>query len=941
MEVVQVQPRDFYLHYIYVPVKGTTIRWTFTTKKNNIAFGLYQRLGHTPLPSSSDIVLKAQQARSDQLLKAYPLSKKTEDDDALLHDSASHHTRARSKSIASEKLREKNDWVELIPIEHVNSVKAKVEGSYTVHDSGNYILVFDNTFSKNTPKVVTFSVALVDPNMEQALEHPQAEISGWLLKKRRKKLQGWAKRWFELSKAGVLSYSATPTSLTRGSIQILLATISLNPQQRIIHIDSGSTLFHLRCQTNEEYKEWTRALKAYRDDEFLHKDYADPQPEERAQQTQQKQQQKHDFPTPPEIQLLPNSSSSSSSFAADYHSADRIWSQIDAGIRNAELLSSNIAILKKNTELLFHRENSSESFTLTKESDLISSLAAEQARQWREIQATIQHLLKGDPTLNSLSMTRSQSKLKLPLEPDASKPSSAAADSSNNDYMLLRTHSTNTSCSSIHNSFMSDQFFDAESVVLTDDEDEDYAEHPGSVSTGDSSTASSSDSEESEEEEEEEDLATCITTAALGKPMGQSRLIDLISEPSNFHRRQILPSPAKNDGVSALSIFRKNIGKDLSQIAMPVSMNEPLSMLEKACEDLEYSELLDKAAQCESSMDRIMYVAAFAVSSYSSSQWRSGRKPFNPMMSETYECIRPDKGFRFISEKVSHHPLIIASHAESRTYQYWQCTKIKSKFWGKSMEFMTEGTFHVSLNDSEHYTFTKPSSWMRNMIAGEKYLEHVGELKVVNQTTGEYGSVSFKEGTGGGLFSAPKERNNVVGTFCTADGVKRKRMVGKWSDGLAEDVNMDGRTLSVLWKVKVPTNPDFSKKYYGFSQFAIELNEITPIEKGKLPKTDSRQRPDQRLYEEGFVDRADQEKLRIEKMQRETRAAFAEKGIPWNPRWFKLDQDPYEKATFYPVHHAGAADDDDDEMGHSWQFAGEYWDVRETGEWPTDTPDLW
>lgn len=103
-------------------------------------------------------------------------------------------------------------------------------------------------------------------------------------------------------------------------------------------------------------------------------------------------------------------------------------------------------------------------------------------------------------------------------------------------------------------------------------------------------------------------------------------MIDIIYEPSSFHRRQILPSPAKDNGVSALSVFRKNIGKDLSQIAMPVSMNEPLSMLEKSCEDLEYSELLEKAAQCENSMDRIMYVAAFAISGYSSSQWRSGRK---------------------------------------------------------------------------------------------------------------------------------------------------------------------------------------------------------------------------------------------------------------------------------------------------------------------------
>lgn len=294
------------------------------------------------------------------------------------------------------------------------------------------------------------------------------------------------------------------------------------------------------------------------------------------------------------------------------------------------------------------------------------------------------------------------------------------------------------------------------------------------------------------------------------------------------------------------------------------------------------------------------------------------------MMTETYECIRPDKGFRFMSEKVSHHPLMIASHAESQHYQYWQCTKVKSKFWGKSMEFMSEGTFHVRLHD-EHYTFTKPSSWMRNMIAGEKYLEHVGEMKVVNETTQEYAIVTFKEGTGGGLFSAPKERNHVVGVFYTKDGTKAKRIVGKWNDQIAEDVNMDGKTWSVLWKAKEPSNPDFSKKYYGFTQFAIELNEITPIEKGKLPKTDSRLRPDQRLYEEGELDRADQEKLRIEAKQRRTRAEFAEKNVPWLPRWFKLDDESSQEL----------------EVSTDWSFTGEYWKTRETGEWPQDIPDLW
>ncbi|KAI7905217.1 Oxysterol-binding protein-domain-containing protein [Cokeromyces recurvatus] len=822
-------------------------------------------------------------------------------------------SRSRSKSIASEKLKERVDLVEIIPIEYINSAKTKIEGSYTVHDPGNYILVFDNTFSKNTPKIVTFSVALVDPNMEGALEHPKAEISGWLLKKRRKKLQGWAKRWFELSKSGVLSYSASPTSLTRGSVQILLSTISLSPQQRTIHIDSGSSLFHLRCQTNEDYEKWTTALKSYKKEEL---EYHDSSAYGNNSQKQEKEkeeegQQENQYPTVLDMNL------SRSSIHADYHSADTLWSYIDTGIRNAELLSSNIAIIKRNTDLLMKEmQPDPKYYTLVSEHEKIATLANDQIIYWKEIQSIIQHLLNTDPTLSTLSMSRSHSKVKIPEDTNVNRPQDS----------LLRTNSS-ASCSSIQNSCISDQFYDAESVIISSDDD-DYNDPHHAIFSGDSSTLSTT----TDEEEKDSILNN-------NNILEESHFIDMISRPSNFHRRQTLPSPTVRDEASILSIFRKNIGKDLSQIAMPVSMNEPLSMLQKACEDLEYSELLDKAAKCENSMDRLMYVAAFAISSYACAQWRTGRKPFNPIMSETYECVRPDKGFRFISEKVSHHPLIIASHAESRQYKYWQCSKVKSKFWGKSLEFISEGTYHVELPGSnEHYTYVKPSSWMRNMIAGEKYLEHVGEMKVMNQTTGEYGVIVFKEGTGGGLFSAPKERNNVVGLFYTSEGKKVKKMVGKWSDQLAEDVNMDGRTLSVIWKATYPTNLDHCKKYYGFSQFAIELNEITPIEKDKLPKTDSRYRPDQRLYEEGKVQEAEREKLRIEKKQRETRAIFAEKGIPWNPRWFKLVEDPYEKPSFYSMDNL---DEANAEVGHTWKFTGEYWNFKEKNEWPSDTLDLW
>ncbi|NXS32830.1 OSBL7 protein, partial [Pomatostomus ruficeps] len=92
-----------------------------------------------------------------------------------------------------------------------------------------------------------------------------------------------------------------------------------------------------------------------------------------------------------------------------------------------------------------------------------------------------------------------------------------------------------------------------------------------------------------------------------------------------------------------------------------------------------------------------VFVAAFAVSAYASTYYRAGSKPFNPVLGETYECVRPDRGFRFISEQVSHHPPISACHAESDNFVFWQDMRWKNKFWGKSLEIVPVGTVNVQL----------------------------------------------------------------------------------------------------------------------------------------------------------------------------------------------------------------------------------------------------
>lgn len=64
----------------------------------------------------------------------------------------------------------------------------------------------------------------------------------------------------------------------------------------------------------------------------------------------------------------------------------------------------------------------------------------------------------------------------------------------------------------------------------------------------------------------------------------------------HVERRKKLPNPVeKEKGVSLWSMIKDNVGKDLTRVCLPVYFNEPISSLQKGCEDMEYSYLLDRA----------------------------------------------------------------------------------------------------------------------------------------------------------------------------------------------------------------------------------------------------------------------------------------------------------------------------------------------------------
>jgi len=283
---------------------------------------------------------------------------------------------------------------------------------------------------------------------------------------------------------------------------------------------------------------------------------------------------------------------------------------------------------------------------------------------------------------------------------------------------------------------------------------------------------------------------------------------------------------------------------------------------------VEYYNLLEQACSASNPTERMCLVAAFAVSSFACTELRSGRKPFTPMLAETFE----DRRMNFIAEKVSNHPLIVACHAQAAGWEWWATNAGKNHFWGKSLEIEHTGTTHLKIGQ-DHYQWSKPSCFIRNLMYGTKYLEHVGSLVIKNNSTGMKCVMEFKEA---GYWGTP---NVISGMIYSPNGKIETRLEGTWHEQVSQ-VLSDSH-LRVLWRAN--PFPKHAANYYGLTSFATTLNEITPDIEGKLPLTDTRYRPDLRALEEGNVLLAETEKARVETVQRERRSA----GTEIAPRWFK------------------------------------------------------
>ncbi|KAI1639929.1 oxysterol-binding protein [Biscogniauxia mediterranea] len=963
IEQLEIHSKSYIVRWVKVD-EGHTISWSLQPHKKSINFGIVKHPGSgatnlTTVPGDPNTSFEQVEGNKGSRFK-------------------------KDASTAQEQLASKG----FIPIKWHGKCEAdKVSmGTYDVLSGhgGMYGLILDNTFSKQTSKTATFvlltyptgappqgtHLANLPPNSSVnasrtslakqsaqtgavvsestdslPINNPGANATpndggaasstyhtGMLMKRRRKKGQGYARRFFSLDYSScTLSYFHNRnSSALRGAIPLSLAAIAADEQRRDISIDSGAEVWHLRAPTPKDFSDWARALeKASKIARGL---------EPNIETTQEKL-----TVTPPAHSIPPNT----------HQEEDREWQQVESlvsrivGTRDAlrRLVKDMDADKQNQRPGSSHRPPSSHQASgtpdLPEENDGYFQTTTQEKRPFwkRKVSASPMTPSSLAPSVSStLAVPAPNSATSIIRNGSTEKTTQDHCEALLNDLDTVVTEFTHvianskrrripmpkssTSRMSMESSISVDEFFDAEAgeddsrpqVMMierrgSDAEDShDSAAEEASINDDSSSILSAA---------EEAEPASASGAAAFYpvKPKSLSPLpVDIAVD-----RRKTIP-PATVLPPSLIAFLRKNVGKDLSTISMPVSSNEPISLLQRVAEQLEYAQLLDKAVQQKSPKDRLSFVTAFAISSISVNRARERaiRKPFNPLLGETFELLRTEGevpgGIRLLVEKVTHRPVRLAMQADSAYWSLAQSPAPAQKFWGKSAEITTEGRVRVALRlpdgTDELYSWGIGTMFLRNVVMGEKYVEPVGTMTVCNDSTGAKANIEFRAK---GMFGGRCE--DVFVDLVDADGASTgTTLTGNWTKSL-QVVEAGKSSGQEIWKVGslVPN----AANTYGMTTFAATLNEITAVEKDRLPPTDSRLRPDQRLAEEGKLDDAENWKVSLEEAQRARRRDLEARGEEYSPKWFvKVPDGP-----------------EGEELWKMKSGKDGYWEERAKGEW--------
>lgn len=246
-------------------------------------------------------------------------------------------------------------------------------------------------------------------------------------------------------------------------------------------------------------------------------------------------------------------------------------------------------------------------------------------------------------------------------------------------------------------------------------------------------------------------------------------------------------------------------GRDLSTLTLPIDLFEPCSFLEKMTISWSYAPVyLTAAARTTDPLERFKLVISFVIAGIHLAP--AARKPFNPILGETYEARFAD-GTQIFCEQVSHHPPISSWQVTGpgNSYHFYGHGQTAASARGNSLKGYQTGLNCIEFADGTKISFTLPVLHIGGVMWGERVLYYEDVVSFKDEKNKLQCDVAFNAEAIGfvkGLFTKQKQpvdffRGEIVRH--SSEKGKKKDVValveGSWLDHL----DMDGKRM---WSVE-------------------------------------------------------------------------------------------------------------------------------------------
>jgi hypothetical protein len=222
-------------------------------------------------------------------------------------------------------------------------------------------------------------------------------------------------------------------------------------------------------------------------------------------------------------------------------------------------------------------------------------------------------------------------------------------------------------------------------------------------------------------------------------------------------------------------------GVELSKVIIPPDFLESRSLLERLSDLLFHADYALAAIEEKSPEERMLKILKWYLSAWYIRP-RGVRKPYNPVLNETFMCsydVGDGSKFSYFAEQVSHHPPISGFFGEHTSgvwaEGYYAPT---THFMGNSGCSSTEGFMKIHVEPTkETYICSWPDVYIRGLIFGTFFMELCGKTKLVCEESGIVCEIEFKpKPMWGG------EANEIEVEVKSMNGKHLYSLFGKWDD---------------------------------------------------------------------------------------------------------------------------------------------------------------